>query len=279
MANHLATITLIGHDKAGVIARITQLLFQLGANIEAMEEAVTRGQFSMTLQASWARGKFHQELIRERLRDAARDLKMDVKVHFAPEGPQRLGILVTREPHVLEGLLAKSPTALGARPVVIIGNRPDLAPVAKKHKLPFHHVPWMNRAPAEEQVLKLAEKYEVDFFVLARFMKILSPNFVWRWKNKIINIHPSLLPAFPGANAYRQAYERGAKIVGVTCHFVTPHLDEGPIIAQEALKVRSNEPLGSIVRRGQALETKCMLHAVRLYLAKRLDVHWGRVYS
>ena len=276
MGNHLATITLIGNDKAGVIARITNLLFQLGANIEAMEEAVTRGQFSMTLQASWPRGKFHQELIRERLRDVARDLKMEVKVQFAPDGPQRLGILVTREPHVLEGLLAKS---LGARPVVIIGNRPDLARVAKKHKLPFHHVLWNNRASAEEQVLKLAEKYEVDFFVLARFMKILSPNFVWRWKNKIINIHPSLLPAFPGANAYRQAYEKGAKIVGVTCHFVTPNLDEGPIIAQEALKVRSNEPLSSIVRRGQALETKCMLHAVRLYLAKRLDVHWGRVYS
>jgi formyltetrahydrofolate deformylase len=277
MANHLATITLIGHDKAGVIARITQLLFQLGANIEAMEEAVTRGQFSMTLQASWPKGKFHQELIRQSLRDAARDLKMEVKINFAPVGPQRLGILVTREPHVLEGLLARK--SLGARPVVVIGNRSDLAAVAKKHKLPFHHVPWLNRPQAEEQVLKLAEKYQVDFFVLARFMKILSPNFVWRWKNKIINIHPSLLPAFPGANAYRQAYERGVKIVGVTAHFVTPNLDEGPIIAQEVLKVRSNEPLASIVRRGQALETKCVLRAVNAYLTKRLDVHWGRVYS
>jgi formyltetrahydrofolate deformylase len=110
-------------------------------------------------------------------------------------------------------------------------------------------------------------------------MKILSPNFVWRWKNKIINIHPSLLPAFPGANAYRQAYERGVKIIGVTAHFVTPHLDEGPIIAQEMFKVKSNESLAGIVRRGQALETKCVLAAVRAYLTKRLDVHWGRVYS
>jgi formyltetrahydrofolate deformylase len=276
MAIHLATITLIGSDKAGVIARITQLLFQLGANIEAMEEAVTRGQFSMTLQASWPKEKFHETLIQQRLRDAAHELKMEVRVHFAPTGPQRLGILVTKEPHVLEGLLARS---LGAKPVVVIGNRADLAPVAKKHKLPFHHVPWLNRAPAEEQVLKLAEKYQVDFFVLARFMKILSPYFVWRWKNKIINIHPSLLPAFPGANAYRQAYERGVKVVGVTCHFVTPNLDEGPIIAQEVLKVRSDEPLSSIVRRGQALETRCVLRAVRAYLTKRLDVHWGRVYS
>ena len=279
MAKHLATVTLIGHDKAGVIARITQLLFQLGANIEAMEEQVTRGQFSMTLQASWTPARFHREEIQKRIREAGIDLKMDAKIHFAPIGPQRLAILVTKEPHVLEGLLAKSPAALGAKPVVVIGNRPDLGPIAQKAKLPFYHVPWLHRAKAEDEVLKLLEKHEVDFIVLARFMKILSPNFVWRWKNKIINIHPSLLPAFPGANAYRQAYERGVKIVGVTSHFVTPNLDEGPIIAQEVLKLRSNEPLASIVKRGQKLETKCVLSAVRAYVTKRLDVHWGRVYS
>jgi len=279
MPKHVATVTLIGHDKSGVIARITQLLFQLGANIEAMEEQVTRGQFSMTLQASWTPAKFNKSAIQFHIRAAAHDLKMDVKIHFAPIGPQRLAILVTKEPHVLEGLLAKSPGALGAKPVVVIGNRPDLGAIARKAKLPFYHVPFLNRTKAEEEVLKLLEKHEVDFIVLARFMKILSPNFVWRWKNKIINIHPSLLPAFPGANAYRQAYERGVKIVGVTSHFVTPNLDEGPIIAQEVLKLRSNEPLSSIVKRGQKLETKCVLSAVRAYVTKRLDVHWGRVYS
>jgi formyltetrahydrofolate deformylase len=279
MAKQLATITLIGHDKAGVIARITQLLFQLGANIEAMEEQVTRGQFSMTLQASWTTARFDREKIQHGIKEAARDLGMEVKIHFAPVGPQRLAILVTREPHVLEGLLAKSAKGLGAKPVVIIGNRPTLAPFARRNKLPFYHVPFNDRARAEQQVLELLEKHEVDFIVLARFMKILSPNFVWRWKNKIINIHPSLLPAFPGANAYRQAYERGVKVVGVTAHFVTPNLDEGPIIAQEVLRVRSNEPLGSIVKRGQTLETRCVLRAVRTYVTKRLDVHWGRVYS
>jgi formyltetrahydrofolate deformylase len=279
MVKHLATITLIGNDKAGVIARITQLLFTLGANIEAMEEQVTRGQFSMTLQASWTPARFEEKTIRSRIRDAAVDLKMDVKIHFAPVGPQRLAILVTKEPHVLEGLLAKSQKALGAKPVVVIGNRPDLGPIARKAKLPFYHVPFNNRAKAEDEILALLEKHEVDFIVLARFMKILSPNFVWRWKNKIINIHPSLLPAFPGANAYRQAYERGVKVVGVTSHFVTPNLDEGPIIAQEVLRLKSNEPLASIVKRGQKLETKCVLAAVRAYVTKRLDVHWGRVYS
>jgi formyltetrahydrofolate deformylase len=276
---HFASLTLIGHDQAGVIARITQLLFQVGANIESLEEQVTRGQFSMTLQASWPAAKFDRLRIEREVGRAARELKMEARLHFAPAGPQRLAILVTREAHVLEGLLSKSAARLGCRPVVVIGSRPALAPLARAKGLPFHHVPFDDRARAEKETLALLEKYEADFIVLARFMKILSPNFVWRWKNKIINIHPSLLPAFPGANAYRQAYERGVKVIGVTAHFVTPNLDEGPIIAQEALRVKPREPLASIVRRGQALETKCVLRAVRTFLTRRLDVHWGRVYS
>jgi formyltetrahydrofolate deformylase len=233
----------------------------------------------MTLQASWTAARFDRAAIERSVKATGTELKMDAKIHFAPVGPQRLAILVTKEPHVIEGLLAKAKSGLGAKPVVVIGNRPDLEPIARKNKLPFFHVPFNDRAKAEEQVLALLEQHEVDFIVLARFMKILSPNFVWRWKNKIINIHPSLLPAFPGANAYRQAYERGVKVVGVTAHFVTPNLDEGPIITQEALLVRSDESLASIVKRGQKLETKCVLRAVRAYVTKRLDVHWGRVYS
>jgi formyltetrahydrofolate deformylase len=108
-------------------------------------------------------------------------------------------------------------------------------------------------------------------------MKILSPNFVWRYKNKIINIHPSLLPSFPGAQAYRQAYERGVKIVGVTAHFVTMHLDEGPIIAQDSFHVHSRMTLPQMVQAGQRLEAAVLLKAVKLYLQKRLDVYWGVV--
>ena len=276
---HFAAVTLIGRDQAGVIARVTHLLFELGANIEALEEQVTRGQFSMTLQASWTGDRFARPAIEKAVAAMGRELGMEARVRFAEPGPQRLAILVTREPHVLEGLLAQNPKRFGARPVVVIANRPDLAPIAKRAGLPFHHVPFTDRATAEAEVLALLDTYDAQFVVLARFMKILSPAFVWRWKNKIINIHPSLLPSFPGANAYRQAYERGVKVVGVTAHFVTPNLDEGPIIAQEALRVRGDETLASIVKRGQALETKCMLSAVRAFLTKRLDVHWGRVYG
>lgn len=284
MQKQFATITLIGNDKAGVIARITQLLFGLRANIEALEEQVSRKQFSMTLQASWAKNQFNRAEISSQLEQAARELQMELKFHVAPPGPQRMAILVTRESHVLDTLLQATRTTaaqkkFGAHPVVIIGNRTDLKARAEAAKIPFYHVPFQERAEAEAQVMKILEKHEADFIVLARFMKILSPNFVWRWKNKIINIHPSLLPSFPGANAYRQAYEKGVKVLGVTAHFVTPHLDEGPIIAQEALKVRPDESLASLVKRGQALESKCLLAAVRSYLKKRLDVHWGRVYG
>lgn len=277
MSREFATVTFIGQDQAGVIARVTQMLFQLGANIEALEEQVTRGEFSMTLQASWTRAKFDRATILDRVRAEGRALSMETRVHFTPSGLPRLAILVTREPHVLEGLLAAR--GLGAKPVVVIGSRADLAPLARKAGLPFVHVPFNDRAEAEKNVLDLLDEHQINFVVLARFMKILSPSFVWRWKNKIINIHPSLLPAFPGANAYRQAYERGVKIVGVTAHFVTPNLDEGPIIAQEVLKLKPQESLASIVKRGQALETKCTLRAVRAFITRKLDVHWGRVYT
>jgi formyltetrahydrofolate deformylase len=121
------------------------------------------------------------------------------------------------------------------------------------------------------------EQHEIDFMVLARFMKILSPNVVWRYKNKIINVHPSLLPSFPGAQAYRQAYEHGVKIAGVTAHFVSMHLDDGPIIAQDSFTIRPDWSLKQIVAVGQKLETRVLVKAVKLYLTKRLDVHWGVV--
>jgi formyltetrahydrofolate deformylase len=138
-------------------------------------------------------------------------------------------------------------------------------------------VSWEDRVKAELQALKLLEEHEVDFVVLARFMKILSPNFVWRYKNKIINIHPSLLPSFPGPQAYRQAYEHGVKIAGCTAHFVNMHLDEGPIIAQGSFPIRPGMTLPEIIEAGQKLEAKVLLKAVKRYLSKRLDVYWGTV--
>ena len=275
-----ATITVIGRDKTGVIARVTNFLFEQKANIEALEEAVTRGQFSMVLQASWREGQLQPAELRKGLNALGRELGMEMRMRLSEAGrKQRMAIMVTREAACPEALLAafKKGQLKQAEPVMVIGNRADLKSIAKKHKLPFVHIPWNDRQRAEKNALRILEKHEVDFVVLARFMKILSPDFVWRYKNKIINIHPSLLPSFPGPQAYRQAYEHGVKIIGVTAHFVSMHLDEGPVIAQESFNVKPGWTLKQIVAEGRKREAKILLKAVKIYLTKRLDVHWGVV--
>lgn len=274
-----ATITVIGRDKTGVIARVTAFLFKQMANIEALEEQVTRGQFSMTLQASWSNSDCRAATLRAGLDKLAQRLGMEIKIRFTEPGRrQRFALMVTREPHCFEALMASHRRGeIKADPVLVLGNRPDLAPPARRFKLPFVHIPWNDRTRAEARALRLLEEHEIDFVVLARFMKILSPNFVWRFKNKIINIHPSLLPSFPGPQAYRQAYESGVKIAGVTAHFVSMRLDEGPIIAQGSFQIRPGMTLKDIVTRGQQVEADVLVKAVRLYLGKHLDVYWGVV--
>lgn len=271
-----ATVTVIGRDKTGVVARVTGLLFEQKANIEALEEQVTRGQFSMTLQASWQHRDLDRRAVETGLAGLAQDLGMEVKLRFTElRRQQRMAIFVTRETHCAEALLQA--TGLKAEPRLLLSNRGDLAGLGSRFKLPFVQIPWEDRAAAELQALRILDEHEVDFVVLGRFMKILSPNFVWRYKNKIINVHPSLLPSFPGPQAYRQAYEHGVKIVGVTAHFVSMHLDEGPIIAQESFPVRPSMSLKQIVAAGQKREARVLLRAVRLYLTRRLDVYWGTV--
>ncbi len=275
-----ATVTVIGKDKTGVIARVTNFLFEQKANIEALEEQVTRGQFSMTLQASWKDEQLDAHSVQGGLARLAKALQMEIKLRFAdPQRPQRMAVLVTREPHCLEGLMRAHQARQLQRvePALVVANRRDLEPLARKFELPFVVIPWIERAEAEANLLCVLEQHEIDFMVLARFMKILSPNVVWRFKNKIINVHPSLLPSFPGAQAYRQAWEHGVKIAGVTAHFVSMHLDEGPIIAQESFAIRPDWSIREIVAAGQKLETKVLVKAVKLYLAKRLDVYWGVV--
>jgi formyltetrahydrofolate deformylase len=205
---------------------------------------------------------------------------MEIKLQLTePNRKQRAALFVTRETHCFDGLMKgfKNGTLAKADPRIVISNRLDLKPLAEKHRLPFMHLDWNDRAKAEASAVQVLDEHGIDFIVLARFMKILSPSFVWRYKNKIINVHPSLLPSFPGPQAYRQAYEHGVKIIGVTAHFVSMHLDEGPIIAQESFRVRPNMGLKEIVAAGQKIETKVLVRAVQLFLRKRLDVYWGIV--
>src|SRR5437773_9022089 len=274
-----ATITVIGRDKTGVVARVTSYLFEQKANIEALEEQVTRGQFSMAIQASWKPRQLNAGTVRAGFDRLAKALGMEIKLRFTePHRRQRMAVMASLEPRCLEALLASVHSGrLKAESALVLSNHRELRAVARACEVPFLVVPWANRVQAENDALRLLDEHEIDFIVLARFMKILSPNFVWRYKNKIINIHPSLLPSFPGPQAYRQAYEQGVKIIGVTAHFVTMRLDEGPIIAQGSFNARPGWTLKDIVAAGRKLETQVLLKAVQLYLAKRLDVYWGIV--
>ena len=176
-----ATITVIGRDKTGVIARVTSFLFEQQANIEALEEQVTRGQFSMTVQASWPRAQFNPASVRAGLEQLARALDMEIKFRLTePDRRQRMAVFVTRETHCLEGILkANRARQLNrAEPVVVISNRRELGLLARRAGLPFVHIPWNKRAGAERKALRALDAHQIDFIVLARFMKILSPNFV-----------------------------------------------------------------------------------------------------
>src|SRR6476661_2004112 len=275
----LAELTVIGKDRKGVIADITNFIFTKGGNIEKVNQKVTRGLFGMHLEASFH--KIDRPSLDDGLMALSKKLNMEIRVHYEePNRLKNLGILVTKEAHCLEKILdSKKRNEINANISVIIGNDRLLSQIANDLQIPFHAVSYEDRTDiAEQNILELIEQYNIDLIVLARYMRILSPNFVWRYPNRIINIHPSLLPAFPGAYAYVQAYERGAKIVGCTAHFVTEDLDQGPIICQKAFQVSPNDNVDTIRERGQSLEAITLLEAVKLYLEGRLEVNWGRVY-
>ena len=170
---------------------------------------------------------------------------MDVNTHHETNLEKNIAIFVTKEPLCLQTFIANRKSLRG-KISIIVGTERSLEPIAKKAKIPFIIIEEKNQTKAEEKIIQICKKYNIDLISLARYMRILSPNFVWRYPNRIINIHPSLLPAFPGASAYAQAYERGTKIVGVTSHYVTENLDQGPIILQDSFKVDPNDTLEKI---------------------------------
>jgi formyltetrahydrofolate deformylase len=272
-------VTVVGPDRKGVVADITNFIFGNSGNIEKINQNVVRGLFGMQLEASFA--KIDRKQLDEGLKQLAKKLSMEIKVHYQePNRLRNVAIFVSKERHCLARILdAKKKGEIKANIAVIIGSDTTLEPIAESAGVPFHAVVHSDQIEAENKILQLIDQFNADLIVLARYMRILTPNFVWRYPNRIINIHPSLLPAFPGAYAYVQAYERGAKIVGCTAHFVTDDLDQGPIISQESFKVSKSDTLDTIKNRGQEMEAATLLEAVRLYLENKLEVYWGKVYA
>ena len=271
-------ITVVGRDHEGVVAGFTNFIFQRGGNIEKINQNVIRGLFGMYLESSFTQ-KINIKKFNHEVEQLAKALKMEVNVHHEATLRKRVAILVTKEDHCLQAILeARTKNQLKGEIIVIIGTENTLEPIAKRAKIPFVLVKDIDKSKAEERILAITKQYDIDLIVLARYMRILSPNFVWRYPNRIINIHPSLLPAFPGAFAYMQAYERGAKIVGCTAHYVTEDLDQGPIIFQDAFAIDSDETVESIKSKGQRIEAKTLLEAVKMHLEGRLEVYWGKVH-
>ena len=271
-------ITVVGKDREGIVAAFTNFVFEKGGNIEKVNQNVIKGLFGMYLEVSFTK-KVDVKEFDSGIQALSKREKMDVNTHHETNLEKNIAILVTKEPLCLETILdATKKKSLVGNISIIIGTEKTLEFIAKKAKIPFILIEEQNQEKAEEKILEICKKYKIDLIALARYMRILSPNFVWRYPNRIINIHPSLLPAFPGALAYAQAYERGTKIVGVTAHYVTENLDQGPIIFQDSFNVDPNDTLDEIKSKGQKLEAHILLKAIKMHLENKLEVRWRKVH-
>ena len=269
-------ITVVGKDREGIVATFTNFAFSRGGNIEKVNQNVIKGLFGMYLEVSFSK-KIDVNNFDADIQKLADSENMDVNTHHETNSEKNIAVFVTKEPLCLQTILANSKTLKG-KISVIIGTEDTLESLARKADIPFVLVEEKNQQKAEEEILTICKKYNIDLISLARYMRILSPNFVWRFPNRIINIHPSLLPAFPGALAYAQAFERGTKIVGVTSHYVTENLDQGPIIFQDSFEVNPDDTLEKIKEKGQKLEATTLLKAMKLHLENKLEVRWRKVH-
>ena len=274
----LATVTVTGNDKPGIIATTTTTLFENAVNIVSLDEKVINGIFSMVLAADVGKTDFAK--LEKDLRKVAKDLDLEIRANLHDTRERKnLAILVTREPICLEEIVRNCRSEkIRGEPVVVIGNRPDLKDLARKLGLPFQLADGANKEEREKKMVAILKRFNADFVALARFMQILSPEFVARFEGRVINIHPSLLPAFPGARPYDQALEAGVEIVGVTAHFVTTDLDRGPVICQDAFRVNKKDSLEKIRERGQKIEAKVLAKACELYSKDKLYMQWGKVH-
>ena len=279
MKKRLVGITVVGKDKEGIVANFTNFVFEKNGNLEKVNQNVIKGLFGMYLEVSFA-SRINREQFDSDIQKLAKKLKMQVNTHHETNSQKNIAVFVTKEPHCLNTILkSRSKKEIKGNISVIVGTEKTLSSVAKKAKIPFVVINERKQDKAETKILQICKKYDIDLIVLARYMRILSPNFVWRYPNRIINIHPSLLPAFPGALAYEQAFERGTKIIGVTSHYVTENLDQGPIIFQDSFKVTPEDTLESIKRSGQKLEAETLLKATKMHLSNKLDVRWRKVHT
>ncbi|WP_369826540.1 formyltetrahydrofolate deformylase [Siphonobacter sp. BAB-5405] len=258
-------------DEKGLVHKVSGVLYHHELNLIRNDEFVdrTHGHFYM-------RTEFSGECQEEKILNALRGILPDaVTISLTTQRPKNVVVLATKEHHCLSDLLIRNAYRdLNLNILAVVANHDVLRPLVEKFKLPFHLVSHegMEREAHEAAILAAVESYDADYLVLAKYMRILSAEFQQRYSNRIINIHHSFLPAFVGANPYRQAFERGVKIIGATAHFVNEHLDEGPIITQEVIPVNHTKTWQELAAAGRDVEKIALAKALKLVLEDRVFV-------
>jgi formyltetrahydrofolate deformylase len=264
-------------DRIGLVARISHFIFERGGNILDLDEHVDPDEQIFSIRIAWDLSHFTisaQELM-DAFAPLAREFKASWDIKF-PAKKMKIAIFVSKYDHCLQEILWRN--SIGEFPIdipMIISNHSDLEGLAQHYKIPFYVFPKTpaNKIEQEQKELKLLAEHEVDTVILARYMQIVSNQFVNRYPNKIINIHHSFLPAFAGSNPYRQAYQRGVKIIGATSHYVTEELDEGPIIEQDIVRISHRDRLDDLIRKGRDLERIVLARAIEYHVEHRVLVH------
>lgn len=277
-----ATLLISCPDQRGLVARIAHFIFERGGNILDLDEHVDAQERLFFLRVGWDMQGFSiaPGEVPAAFAPLAREFngQWTLKLN-APGNRRRLAIFVSKYDHCLQEILWRHELGeLDAEIGLIVSNHPDLGYLAERHGLLFHVFPISreNKAEQEDKELALLKQENIDTVILARYMQVLSPNFVAAYPNQIVNIHHSFLPAFIGGNPYKQAFERGVKIVGATSHYVTDNLDEGPIIEQDIIRISHKDSLEDLIRKGRDLERLVLARALRLHLQDRILVYGNK---
>ena len=267
-------------DQPGIVAAVSAFLYENQGNIVDVDQHVDSEYGVFLMRVEWETNGFAvaRDEIGSAIAPLAEKFSMDWSLYFSDIVP-RAALFVTRDNHCLYDLLSRHESGeLRMEIPLIVSNREDLRPAAERFGIPFHHIPITKetKAEQEEKEIALLHEHQIDLVVLARYMQILSPKMTEALPNRIINIHHSFLPAFPGAKPYHSAHARGVKLVGATSHYVTEDLDEGPIIFQGVTPVSHSDSVADFVRKGRALEQSVLSRAVWLHLKRRTLVHGNR---
>lgn len=267
-------------DKAGIVAALSTFLYENQGNIVDIDQHVDLEEGVFFMRVEWELEGFAiaRDGIAAALAPLVERFAMRWELHFSDIVP-RVALFVTKDNHCFYDLLSRHESGeLRMDIPLIVSNREDLKPVAERFGIPFRHFPITaaTKEAQERAEIEMLREEKVDLVILARYMQILSPLMTEAFPNRIINIHHSFLPAFPGARPYHSAHKRGVKLVGATSHYVTEDLDEGPIIAQGVTPVSHSDSVQDFIRKGRALEQTVLSRAVWLHLNRRTLVHANR---